>query len=313
MSQEHIKTISDPTSRCIYVQAPLTDNELRIYLEEILQKARARYTKLKGIDIRFHTNMYTTKDDNLCGYGFVWVSEPTFGAAMCGLNLDGSERIQTVVDPRWEYLAAESSSKKEELLSELVSTLSSRIEAATEVDQLKSLEEELSEVKQIQETGKLPTLTQKLPGLLDIDPVECDEFQSAVMKSLHSHMGNVTEVEVPDEKGYYTPKFKVAHAYPAKPGYHHNQLIAFAEDLPRWVTPEMILYEANRYRTTSKKVEVVFKGRDRKRILITFDPRTQNAIFARLFLKNLVLTHADQEYLLSFTFAKIPASNRGYR
>jgi hypothetical protein len=241
---------------------------------------------------RFKVNLIVDKEGKYFGFGYIRVSEPKIYWMLLGRNPDGSERFEEYPDPDWvkpenpyEGLSMEEITEKNKGKS--------WVELAEEEESLIHLK-----IKKI------------LPPLITIPGYEYDPDQIEHLKELEDK-----NMEIP-KIGY----FEISRAYATDPpsGLMKNRICA--RRVPDWIPVEAFKMIFSTYVSDkNKKATVKISGKNitdtypivnfveskkGRIVFITFDPKTDDAIFCLLMTKKTRIinpSNPNQKITLIFT------------
>ena len=290
MSQQTIRKNDEHTIFCD-TSVATTDQ-----VSSCMKKAIKEAEKVLGYDTncKYKVNLIVDKEGKYFGFGYIRVSSPKIYWMLLGRNPDGTERVEEYPDPDWVPPENPYEGLTEEQIAE-------KNKGKSWVDLAE--EEELL----IQ-----PKIKKILPPLVTIPGYEYEPDQIAHLKELEED-----NVEIP-KIGY----FEISRAYATDPpaGLMKNRICA--RRVPDWIPAEAFKMIFSTYvseESKGKKATIKISGKNvtdtypivnfvetkkGRIVFITFDPKTDDAIFCLLMTKKTRIinpTNPKQKTTLIFT------------
>ena len=199
---------------------------------------------------KFKINLIVNKEGEYFGFGYIRVSSTEIYWMLLGRNPDGSERYEEIPDPDWKAPSESTTSSVEKNWGDLVEK---------------------------EEGFKQPMLRKTLPPLVQIAGYEYDEDQKRHLEDLKEE----------DEDIPTTGFFEISRGYAteAPSGTLKNRLCA--RNVPDWIPVEAFKAIFSSYSKSPDYPQVNFVDSKKggRIVFITFDPLTQDALFALLMTK----------------------------
>ena len=208
------------------------------------------------------------------GYAYVWFMNKKMARLICGLNPDGTERVEEIDDPNW-------SPQKE-----TTTTTSDRwADWCDEEDQT-----------------VCPKIRNHLPTLMPVPPYKYTEEQMQRVKEIIEKSPG--ESSMNPEEGFL--EFSMACAKPIPPNYVPN--VIHSRNLPSWVTEEQLKqmfqpfvsnknskytvvgHDGKKIRESYPKVTIEMSTKGSRIGYVEFEPRSFDANFALLMMTKTTLT-----------------------
>ena len=272
MSQTTIRRNDEQTIFCDTSVA--TTEQVSSSLKKAIQEAE----KILGYKTKckFKVNLIVDKEGKYFGFGYIRVSEPKIYWMLLGRNPDGTERVEEYPDPNWV--------KPENPYEGL--TMEEIVEENKNKSWVDLAEEEESLIQ--------PKIKKILSPLVTIPGYEYEPEQIEHLRDLEDD----PNVEIP-KIGY----FEISRAYATDPpaGVMKNRICA--RRVPDWIPLEAFKMIFSTYvskESKGKKTTIKISGKyitdtypivnfvETKKgriVFITFDPKTNDAIFCLLMTK----------------------------
>lgn len=261
----------------------------------------------------YRVNVVVDYNNEPYGYSYIWFTNPEVFYAFTGKNLDGSDRVKYIDDPRWTK-----TTKRKMTLKEVM------IRAKTESWGL--LQEEVD--VQNDEIPKIKDPNYKAEPLVKLEDVQFDSHQQKVA---HRLMVAEAEREGKDKRIIQMPKmsgFKVSAAYreDVKPG--ECRYILSSRKNPTWITPKDVRDAFVMYATDS--TTIIQRTMDGKRLMgaypfitikpakdgqvikVMFDADTSDGQYARMMTRKVTITSGTQTKVCTFNYDQERTDGRPY-
>jgi len=276
----------------LFIDSGVSNSE---QVSECLKKAIKKAEKILGYETncRFKVNLIVDKDGKYYGFGYIRISEPKIYWMLLARNPDGTERVEEYPDPDW----APPLNPYEGL----------------SMEEIAKMNEGKSWVQMAEEEEALiqPKIKKILSPLITIPGYEYKPDQIAHLKELETD----PNIDIP-KIGYF--EISRAYATDPPPGTMKNRICA--RKVPDWIPPEAFKMIFSTYVSDKNKTATIRVGNKKitdtypivnfvetkkgRIVFITFDPKTNDAIFCLLMTKKTRIinpSNPEQKTTLIFT------------
>lgn len=224
-------------------------------VSECLAGAIEQADKVLGYNTKckFKVNLIVGSDGKYFGFGYIRVSDSKIYWMLLGRNPDGSERFREYLDPNWTPPETPVKSGEDKSWIDIIEEQDSLIQ---------------------------PKIKEELPPLITIPGYNYDEEQI-------KHLKELEETEDVPQIGY----FEISRAYATEPDKTMIKNRICSRKVPDWIPVEAFksIFSAyisdNEEKDIYPSVNFVESKNGGRIVFITFNPNTNDALFALLMTK----------------------------